>query len=430
METIEVRIEKLIYGGEGLAHHDSHAVFVPFVLPDEIVAVQPVERRRKFVRGRLERVLTPSPQRTTAACRHFTNCGGCDYQHIPYPAQLDFKTQILRETLGRLGGIQYRGEIATHPSEPYGYRNRAQWKIQFPSESGGDAAVGYERAASHTFCAVEQCPILASVLERTLGSLRDLLARGALPTGITELEVFADPAQGRMLMNVSFTRFPAGPQGIVQAFRDALPELESLLLYEAARDRFELDGPGYIHYAVGDTRYRVGHLSFFQVNHTLLERLRHAVTRNAVGTLALELYAGVGFFTVPLSASFERVVAVESNPAAVRDLKENLRAAASNRVQVVEGSVEKYLAGVDASPDLLVLDPPRGGVVASALEHMARLAPRCIRYLSCDPATLARDLAALLRHSAGAYEIARIELFDLFPQTYHIETLVELVRHT
>lgn len=429
METIEVRIEKLIYGGEGLAHHDSHAVFVPFVIPDEIVAVQPVERRRKFVRGRLERVLTPSPQRTTAACRHFTLCGGCDYQHIPYPAQLHFKTQILRETLGRLGGIQYHGEIVTHPSAPYGYRNRAQWKIQYSSDSGG-AAIGYERAASHSFCAVEQCPILAPTLEQTLRSLCDLLARGALPAGITELEAFVDPAQGRMLMNVSLPRFPAGPQRMVQAFRDALPGLESLLLYEVSRDRFELDGPGYIHYVVGDTRYRVGHLSFFQVNHTLLERLCRAVTRDATGTLALELYAGVGFFTVPLSAGFERIVAVESNPAAVRDLQENLRAVACNRVQVVEGSVEKYLAGLDASPDLILLDPPRGGVVASALEQMARLAPQCIRYLSCDPATLARDLATLGRNSAGAYEITRIELFDLFPQTYHIETLVELVRRT
>jgi 23S rRNA (uracil1939-C5)-methyltransferase len=428
METIEVRIEKLIYGGEGLAHHDAHAVFVPFVLPEEVVAVQPVVRRRKFVRGRLERVVTPSPQRAAAACRHFTICGGCDYQHIPYPAQLDFKVQILRETLGRIGGLQHPGEIVTHPSAPYGYRNRAQWKIRSASDPGDVAAIGYERAATHAFCAVEQCPILAPRLEQTLKSLRDRLAQGALPAGIMELEAFADPAHDPLLLTVSFSRFPAGPRRIAAMFHDALPGLESLLLYDASRDRFELDGPGYIVYTVGEMPYRVGHLSFFQVNHTLLDRLRQAVTRDAVGTLALELYAGVGFFTVPLSTSFERVVAVESNPAAVRDLKENLRAAATDRVQVVEGSVEKYLAGLTVTPDLIVLDPPRGGVVATALAQIARLAPARIRYLSCDPATLARDLAALGRHAAGAYEVVRIELFDLFPQTYHIETLVELVR--
>ncbi len=428
METIEVRIEKLIYGGEGLAHHDSHAVFVPFVLPEEVVAVQPVVRRRKFVRGRLERIVMPSPQRAAAACQHFTICGGCDYQHIPYPVQLDFKVQILRETLGRLGGIQHRGEIVTHPSAPYGYRNRAQWKILSASDPAEVAAVGYQRAASHAFCAVEQCPILAPALEQTLQSLRERLAQGALPAGITELEAFADPTDGRLLLTVSFLHFPAEPRRIATVFRDVLPGLESLLLYDASQDRFELDGPGYILYPVGETRYRVGHLSFFQVNHTLLDRLRQAVTRDAAGRLALELYAGVGFFTVPLSTRFERVVAVESNPAAVRDLKENLRAAAANRVQVVEGSVEKYLAGRAVTPDLIVLDPPRGGVVAAALAQVARLAPAQIRYLSCDPATLARDLAALSRHTAGAYEIVRIELFDLFPQTYHIETLVELVR--
>ena len=128
-EPIEVRIEKLVYGGEGLARHEGQAVFAPFVLPGETVKVEPLERRKKFIRGRLASVTQPSSERIAAECPHFSVCGGCDYQHIPYEAQLRYKSEILRETLSRLGKVIWEGEITTHASPPYGYRNRAQWKI-------------------------------------------------------------------------------------------------------------------------------------------------------------------------------------------------------------------------------------------------------------------------------------------------------------
>ncbi len=428
---MQVKIEKLVYGGEGLAHHDGHAVFVPFVMPGEVVAVQPAERRKKFIRGRLERVIAPSPQRAAGPCKHFTVCGGCNYQHIPYPAQLEFKAQILRETLGRLGGIQYAGEIATHASAPYGYRNRAQWKVRAGNDNGEAAGIGYQLAGSHALCPIEQCPILVPSLEAVVVALRGLIEQRELPATLSEVEAFLDPKTGRLLLNASFARFASLPQRIAETLRGALPQLESLLLHEATRDRFELDGPGYIFYDVGGTNYRVGHLSFFQVNHTLLDPLRRAVARGASGKLAFELYAGVGLFTLPLAESFERVVAVEANPAAVRDLNANLEASKKTAaVQVAEASAEKFLGGVVQRPDLVVLDPPRAGVASAAIEQLARIGPPRIRYFSCDPATLARDLAALRRHTGEAYEIAAVELFDLFPQTYHIETLVELVRRT
>jgi 23S rRNA (uracil1939-C5)-methyltransferase len=428
-ETMQVKIEKLVYGGEGLGHHNGHAVFVPFVLPEEIVAVRLTERKKKFARGQLEQVLTPSSQRAAARCQHFTACGGCDYQHIAYPEQVKFKAEILRETLGRLGGIAYSGEITVHASSPYGYRNRAQWKIRTASKQKEAPALGYEMTRSRTLCPVAQCPVLVPTLEQTLAAVRELLQQHKLPPTLSELEAFTEPNGGRLLLNVSCVRFDRSPRRIAEVFRSTLPGLESLLLHEAVRDRFVLDGPGYIIYPVGRSRYRVGHLSFFQVNHTLLAPLQRAVTRDAAGALALELYAGVGLFTLPLRTQFERVIAVEANPAAVRDLKENLAAShGPGDVQVVEATAEKFLSALAETPELVILDPPRTGVAPAAMEHLARLAPPRIRYLSCDPATLARDLAALLRVSAGAYEIATLELFDMFPQTYHIETLVELVR--
>jgi 23S rRNA (uracil1939-C5)-methyltransferase len=191
-----------------------------------------------------------------------------------------------------------------------------------------------------------------------------------------------------------------------------------------ARDRFELFGPGHLSYRVADTSYQVGHLSFFQANRFLLEELTLAVVSGMDGRLALDLFAGVGLFTIPLSRQFQRVVAVESNAAAARDLEANIAGAAA-AAQTANSPVEILLNDWQETPDLIVLDPPRAGMPAEAVQHINRLAPPRVHYVSCDPATLARDLQAFL---AGGFHIEEIHLFDMFPQTFHIETFVKLVR--
>src|SRR5271156_484880 len=198
MPPMDVTIEKLVYGGDGLAHHEGSTVFVPFVLPAERVEVAAVEQKKKFVRARVEKMLVPSPERTLPPCPHFGVCGGCNYQHIPYEAQLAFKTEILRETLRRIGRIEWTGEIAAHASPPWGYRNRAQWKIRPAPESTAETAdantksspklqIGYFRANSTALCAVEDCQILSPLLLKTLLSLRGALASGALPRELREI---------------------------------------------------------------------------------------------------------------------------------------------------------------------------------------------------------------------------------------------------
>src|SRR5579863_4497127 len=189
---MDVKIERLIYGGEGLAHHDGATVFVPFVLPGESAAIEAVEQKKKFVRGRVERILQASPERIAARCPHFGVCGGCDYQQITYDAQLRYKGEILRETLRRLGKIEWTGEIAAHgSSSPWGYRNRAQWKVRplenGPSDDGNGATagadklgIGYFRANSTALCAVEDCSIISPLLLKSLLALREALAAGAL----------------------------------------------------------------------------------------------------------------------------------------------------------------------------------------------------------------------------------------------------------
>ncbi len=430
---MDITIEKLIYGGEGLAHHDGSTVFVPFVLPAERVSAAPIETKKKFVRARMERVLDPSPQRAAARCPHFGICGGCDYQHIPYDAQLTYKAEILRETLRRLGRVDWTGEISAHGSQPWGYRNRAQWKIRSPEKSGellasGGAqppGIGYFRAQSTTLCAVHDCPIVSPLLLKTLLAFREALGAGKLPGELREIEAFADASDSKLLLTATFAGFPRRKEEAAATFRRLVPEIESLLFHDPGRERMELDGPGFIEYEAADAKYRVGHLSFFQVNRFLIDELaRTVISFVARGRLALDLFAGVGLFSVPLSASFERVVAVESNPAAARDLESNV-AYAGRGIEVRTADVETFLTKYRGreNPDLVILDPPRAGLAPGAAKALARIAPGRIVYVSCEPPTLARDLAVLVQ---AGYEISELHLFDLFPQTFHMETVVRL----
>jgi len=433
---LDVTIEKLIYGGEGLAHHEGATVFVPFVLPAERVAVEAVEQKKKFVRARVDRILQAAPERVAARCPHFGACGGCDYQHIPYEAQLKFKANILRETLRRIGKVEWAGEITTHGSPPWAYRNRAQWKVRplevvcddVSSETGADAGaklgIGYFRANSTALCAVEDCSIISPLLLKTLLSLRAALAAGALPRGLREIEAFVDAADARLLVTATFAGFPSRAAEHAETFRRVAPEIATLLFHDPSHDRMELYGPGFVEYTAGGISYRVGHFSFFQVNRFLVEELaREVVEREEGGRLAIDLFAGVGLFSIPLAKRFARVLAVESNPAAARDLEMNTRGKGS--IEVRSAEVEQFLKRNKERPELVVLDPPRAGMTPESVERLGRLRPERIIYVSCEPPTLARDL--VLFGNAG-YDCTEVHLFDLFPQTFHMETVVRLRR--
>ncbi len=429
---MEVKIEKLVYGGDGLAHHEGQTVFVPLVLPGELVSIAPAERKKKFVRGRLERVVEAAPERVPAPCPYFGRCGGCHYQHIPYDAQIRYKTEILRETLGRIGRVRWDGPIATHASPPFGYRNRTQWKIRTAQDgSAAPSGIGYFEAGSTRLCAVDECAILSPRLGETLAKLRTLVA-GKTLSAIDEIEAFADAADEKILLNLSSERLSESPESIASALRAALPWVESILVQDRRADKFDLFGPGYLPYAAGGTDFRVGHLSFFQVNRFLIDALVEAVIGDSKGRMALDLFAGVGLFTVALTKRFDRVIGVESNLAAAKDLEVNLQSSGGVSPTHRHATAEAFLSHWQERPDLIVLDPPRAGVEPETLTRLKKLAPWRINYLSCDPATLARDLAGLVggQSEPGPYEIRDINLFDIFPQTYHMEALVRLKRRT
>ena len=431
-DELRLSIEKLIYGGDGLAHADGNTVFVPYVLPGEEVRANAKSKKKKLIWTELLEVTTPAKERGKARCPHFQKCGGCHYQHIPATEQVRLKKEILRETLSRLGGISWDGLIQEHTAEPYGYRNRAQWAVR----SGMPRAIGYFLPESSTIVPIDECPVLSPGLARTFGRLQEMARSGALPAGVLEIEAFADSSDKKIALNVAFDRFSKSAAELATAFRAALPQIESLLLLDRKKNKFELTGPGFLTHEACGYAYRVSHLSFFQVNRFLIEDVLKTVTAGAKGELALDLYAGVGFFTLPLARAFRRVLSVDANLAATRDLRVNAENAG---VQVTSHNehAEKFLGETNEKPEFVVLDPPRAGLGAEAAAKLTQLGAPEIVYLSCDPATLARDLAVLMGTQkkvsdaaalGGRYEIAEMHLFDLFPQTFHIETLVRLRR--
>ncbi len=428
----ETRIEKLVYGGDGLAHHDRSTVFVPCVLPGELVRVVPVEERKKFIRGRAENIVESSADRIAAPCPRFTVCGGCHYQHIPYEAQLRYKVEILRESLARIGKIEWKDEIHTHASPAYGYRNRAQWAVR-PAGEPAKPAIGYFQALSSTLVPTDVCSILEPKLESALASLAGAFAADKLPNNIRAIECFVDPSGEHLLLNVALSQKGLAAGVFAERIREIISNSESILFQDEKTESFDLIGPGYIHYEAAGFRFRVGHLSFFQVNRFVLDDLVKAVadekpSSGASSGLAIDLYAGVGLFSLPLAAHYERVIAVEGNVATARDLEANLKDHPTARGR--HADAESFLARCKETPELVVLDPPRAGVPGPALQRLREMAPPAITYLSCDPATLARDLALLTGSTAAGarYQISTITLYDIFPQTYHIEALVKLQR--
>ena len=416
-----VQIEKPIYGGAFLARVEGKAVFVPLALPGEQACVRVVEEKRGYATAEVEEVVTAAAERVVPACRHFGVCGGCQYQHADYKAQLAYKQAILRETLER-GGVRAPEEIAVLAGEPGAYRNRI--RLAFDA----DGRAGYRGRRSHTVVAIEECPIAAPSLVQAAFSAAELFRRFGVPSRPAELSLFCDAAETSMLASV-FTD-GAARVPLTDYFDALLPQIPSLRgvelveVHQGQSRTMARAGDESIAYRAAGFDYRVDHGAFFQVNRWLMDELVECVTRGLSGGLAWDLFAGAGLFARKLAESFGHVVAVESATAAMAALTENLKGANATAVKAV---TLEFLRGVAKGerPDLIVVDPPRAGLGAETTELLGRIGAPQLVYVSCDPATLARDLRALV---GAGYAIERITLADLFPQTFHLETVVRLRR--
>ena len=410
---------KLVYGGEALGFHTGHTVFAPLVLPGERALVEEVRRQKGVVFARPLRILQASPERIEPKCPYFTRCGGCQYQHLSPEAQLGIKTEILRETLRRLGQIKWEGPITAHSGPAWNYRNQAQLKIG--KSPDGTSALGFFEAESNRLVPIDACPIISPRLNALLSVLRTELWISELAPG-TELELLADDQDQKVMLTLTGSWLEDEAETLATKL---LAELDGVSTVAIARDEsLKTFGEPYLTYRVGEFAYRIGPTAFFQSARFLLPEFVSAVTADVSGAVALDLYAGVGLFTLPLSKEFEQVMAVEVAPQATANLAANARTVPGRKVRAIAGTTFDYLRrSAQMDPDLVVLDPPRAGVGAETLRLLLALRPKRLHYVSCSPPTLARDLGFLLKHG---YQLDSLELFDFFPQTYHIESLARL----
>jgi 23S rRNA (uracil1939-C5)-methyltransferase len=410
---------KLIYGGDALGHHAGRTVLVPRVLPGERAEVEEVRTSKGVVHARPLRILQAVPERIDPPCPYFGRCGGCHYQHFSSELQCASKTEILLETLRRLGGIDWKGEIALHSGPAWNYRNQAQFKIA--RQPDGQVALGFFEPQSHRVLPIDSCLILSPRLNSVLGELRrPEWARGL--AHFSQIELFADERDEEVMLTLEGEAAGVEGEQLGQGLLERIPGVVCVALNFS--NRFRVLGKPALHYSVGGISYRVSPGSFFQVSRFLALELVTSVTGVEQGELALDLFAGVGLFSLPLAERFERVVAAEANPTAASDLKANAEANGFLNLRAAGETTYDFLRRfAQTQPDLVVMDPPRAGVDAGSLKLLAALRPRKIHYLSCSPPTLARDLNFLLRRP---YQLHSIELFELFPQTYHIEALAKL----
>ncbi len=440
-QTRIVTVGQALYGGASTAtveHQDCEATThppalqVPYVIEGERaeVTVTLEGTRRSPSAVNLEAVLHPSPERISPRCQHFGSCGGCQYQHMPAPLQVHTKAALLQRILKAAGVPAPAPRV--HAGEPYTYRNRMRLRVQ-------GARIGYNRRASNTFLPIDECPIVSPLLWRTAAALNGAI----FPAGTSEVELFATSDDTALQLTLHLDAdiatmdrdAPAAFRALCSSLATGIPQLlgAGLLVQAAAtpgssrrvqqRQRVEVARWGELnfHYTVNDRTYTVSRGAFFQVNRFLTGTLVDLVLGNRTGGLALDLFAGAGLFSLPLTERFHQVIAVEVGQPAATDLHRLLQSQGPQHRAVPQTTL-RFLQSYrpQQAPDLVIMDPPRAGVGADALRALLKFAPASIVYISCDPTTFAPEARTLVD---SRYAVEELHLIDLFPQTFHMETV-------
>ena len=400
MESIyDLTLTTLTYGGEAMGRlPDNRAVFVPFGLPGERVRIRLTDEKRGFARGESVEVLEPSPERIAPRCAHFGICGGCHYQHLTYEAQLKAKAEILRDQLTRIGKLENPPVKPTVGSpSPWNYRNHEQFHLT------RDGRLGYVSARGAEVISISECHLPEA-------SINDLWPQLDFEPD-TEIERVSLRA-GDDLMLVLESESPAAPELELEA------GISVVHLYED--HPVVMAGDGALRMCVLDRDFQVSAASFFQVNTLVAEKMVGHVLSKLPTELdtVLDLYCGVGLFSAFLAPRCQRLIGIELSASACEDFAVNLDE--FEGVELYEGLAEDVIPHLEADPSLVLVDPPRAGLERAVLDSILRLNPPTILYVSCDPSTLARDAARLI---AGGYRLVEVTPFDMFPQTYHIESI-------
>lgn len=379
-----IDVERILPGGLGLAHEEGKTILVSLAAPGDRLRVIIDRVQGNVLFASIKEIITASPMRVEPPCPYFGRCGGCDFQQLNYEAQLVAKAEIIRDCLRRIAGIKDIPDFEVQSAGEWRYRGRAVWQLDNEQKT-----IGYYERASRRVCDVADCAVLVPELQETLEHVRKTPWH-LIPPDLKHLQAVI--GDNGVSLSPSFSEF----------------QTKGLTL------------------KIGDEFYGFNAEAFFQINQQLLEPLIDFALKDVAGDTALDLYCGVGLFTLPLARRFKRVIAIESNPIATRFARQNVEQAKLENARIVTANVSEWIRTATLTGgrcDLVLLDPPRVGAESVVIKRIGKLAPSRISYVSCDPATLARDLKKLI---ADGYEIDSIAAFDLFPQTHHIETVVRL----
>jgi 23S rRNA (uracil1939-C5)-methyltransferase len=404
-KNFDVRLEKLTYGGDAIGRlDDGRAVFVPFGLPGEQVRLHLTEEKRNFARGEPIEILKASPLRRIPRCKHFGICGGCHYQHLPYEEQLNAKREILRDQLVRIGRIENPPvqRMVASPS-PWNYRNHVQFHL---TKTG---KLGYMRMGIPEVFSITECHLPE-------GSINTLWPQLEFESDVNLERVSIRSGKEEDLMLILESNVPEAPELEIEADISVSHVFEESTIVMAGNE--------HIFISVLGRDFRVSAASFFQVNTALAEKMvNHLITHLPVtqSTTLLDIYCGAGLFSAFFASKCERVIGIESSPSACEDFAFNLDQ--FGNVELYEGLAEEILTGLGSHVTNLtytIVDPPRAGLEKRVIDGLVQLRPQMIAYVSCDPSTLARDAARLI---SGGYHLKDVTPFDLFPQTFHIESI-------
>jgi 23S rRNA (uracil1939-C5)-methyltransferase len=403
MSPFDIQLEKLTYGGDAMGRlDDGRAVFVPFGLPGERVRIRLTEEKRNFARGEIVEILEASPRRTNARCRHFGVCGGCHYQHLPYEEQLTAKTEILHDQLTRIGRIENPPvqQMVASPS-PWNYRNHVQFHLT------DEGKLGYVMAQVPEVFAVQECHLPE-------GSINSFWPQLEFEPDTNIQRVSLRSGRDEELMLVLESDSPETPELEIEAQVSVAHVFEENTVVVAGNDHILISVLG--------RDFRVSAASFFQVNTAMAGKMvNHLLARLPIrpfSATVLDVYCGAGLFSAFLAPKYERVAGIESSLSACEDFAFNLDE--FDNVELYEGLAEDVIPYLEAKPDIVLVDPPRAGLEKRVVDGILKLNPPVIAYVSCDPSTLARDAARLIN---GGYQLKDVTPFDLFPQTFHMESI-------
>ena len=429
-KIVNLKIEKLNLGAQGIGYLNGKVCFVDFAIPGEEVAVEIILEKKDYNQARIVEIIKPSPARIEPVCPVFKSCGGCQMQHIDYAYQIELKKDILLDTLRHIGKIKIENTEVFFNTPLY-YRNRAQLPVQKDKE----LKIGYFKKGTHEVIDHNICYINQKEINRIVSILRERIKK-------SDIEIYEESRHKGNLRHIIVKRGTnTGQIFITFVTREKrIPEM----LYSGLRDEFEdivgisqnintertnriigrknivLAGNGFYEEILASRKFEIGPTSFFQVNTRIFEKIIEKIRAEIEGSILIDLYAGVGVIGICVADLCKRVIAIEENPASVKEGVNNARLNTIDNIDFIVGRVEDKISSIKEC-DTLIVDPPRKGIGEVVIKQFKNMRIKKIIYLSCNPATLARDANLLLK---DGYKIKRLYLFDMFPQTYHIESLM------